>query len=51
MALHGLIDGSAFEAAISGQIGIAFAAYGTLGLIVLAYAGIWRSIATPEPAA
>jgi uncharacterized protein len=42
MALHGLIDGSAFEAAISGQIGIAYATYGTLGVILLIYASIRR---------
>ena len=44
MALHGLIDGSGFEAAISGQIGVAYAAYGSLALGLLAYAGIRRSI-------
>lgn len=44
MALHGLIDGSGFEAAISGQVGIVYAAYGALGLVFLAYAGVrrWR---------
>jgi hypothetical protein len=40
MALHGLIDGGAFEAAISGHTGIVYAAYGALGLLLLAYAGI-----------
>jgi membrane protease YdiL (CAAX protease family) len=42
MALHGLIDGAAFEAAISSQIGIAYAAYGALGLGFVTYAGIRR---------
>ena len=42
MALHGLVDGSGFEAAISGQVGIAYAAYGTFALGLLAYAGIRR---------
>lgn len=51
MALHGLIDGSGFEAAVSGQIGIAFAAYGSLGLILLAYAGIRRRSPAQEPGA
>jgi hypothetical protein len=47
----GLIDGRAFKAAISGQIGIAYAAYGALGLVLLAYAGIRRVISTTKPAA
>ncbi len=42
MALHGLIDGAAFEAAISGHIGIAYAAYGALGLSFVTYAGVRR---------
>jgi membrane protease YdiL (CAAX protease family) len=48
MALHGLIDGSAFEAAITGHIGIAYAAYGTLALGLLAYAGIRHSHPAPS---
>jgi membrane protease YdiL (CAAX protease family) len=42
MALHGLIDGAAFEAAISGQIGIAYAVYGSLAVVLLAYAAAGR---------
>lgn len=42
MALHGLVDGGAFEAALTGRIGIAYAAYGTLGLVLLVYAGFRR---------
>jgi CAAX protease family protein len=43
IALHGLIDGSGFEAAISGQIGIAYAVYAALGVTFLGYAGIRRT--------
>jgi membrane protease YdiL (CAAX protease family) len=39
MALHGLIDGSAFVAAIGGSAGIAYLAYAGLAVSVLAYAG------------
>ena len=42
MALHGLIDGAGFEAAISGKIGVAYAAYGILALILLGYAATRR---------
>jgi uncharacterized protein len=40
MALHGLIDGSGFEAAISGQVGIAYGVYGALAGILLSYSGV-----------
>jgi membrane protease YdiL (CAAX protease family) len=38
IALHGLIDGAAFEAAISGHIGIVYGVYIALGLVLLSYA-------------
>ncbi len=45
MALHGIIDGAAFEGAISGQIGIVYGAYAALGLALLGYAAV-RSMNT-----
>jgi CAAX protease family protein len=48
IALHGLIDGAAFEAAIRGQVGVAYAAYGTLGLMLLSYAGVRRRLPGPS---
>ncbi len=47
IALHGLVDGAGFEAAITGHISIAFAAYGALALILLAYALIRRFYKRP----
>jgi membrane protease YdiL (CAAX protease family) len=48
MALHGLIDGAAFEAAITGQIGIVYGIYVCLGLVLLSYAGFRRVKANRE---
>jgi membrane protease YdiL (CAAX protease family) len=55
MALHGLIDGSAFVAAIGGQAGIVYLAYAGLAVSVLAYAGHRHRdhdppLRTPQPA-
>jgi uncharacterized protein len=49
MALHGLIDGAAFEAEITGKVGIAYAVYGALALVLLTYAGARRVYTRPKP--
>ena len=38
IALHGMIDGAGFEAEFTGQEGIVFAAYGTVGLMLVLWA-------------